>query len=340
MQFAFPWAFILLVPWAVAAWRVLRKAGTRGTLFASATQRFAATPLTWRYVACRWLPIGFLLGTLALIVGAAGPQALLNREVKGADALAVMMAVDISGSMRGLDLSTENKEQTRLDVVKETFRTFVENRPDDLIGLVAFGGYASTRSPLTADHQALLHTLAGVTIPNERTASGEELATAIGDGLSVALLRLKDAEPTSKIVILLSDGESNAGAVSPKEATEAAKKMGVKVYTIGVGSAGRRLVPVRATDAFGRSVLTQAMFSLDEKTLREIAQSTGGTYANVRSQEDLQASLEAIEALETTHVERQIYVRYRSLAKPWLLGGSLVAFLSAGALALLLRRPV
>ena len=266
---------------------------------------------------------------------APGPRTTLGRQTRTADALAVMMAVDVSGSMEGLDLSEGRLDKTRLDVVKAQFRDFVEARPDDLIGLVAFGGYASVRAPLTADHGALLHVLSGLEIPRE---TEDEALTAIGDGLSMALLRLKDAEPTTKIVILLSDGVSNVGAVSPTQAAEAAKAQGVRVYTIGVGSNGP--VPVRGRDLFGRERIFTETMPLDEATLRTIAETTGGRYVNVRSPEALRAALDEISALETTRVERQTYLRHESHAWPFLLAGGALCLLSALGLVIFLRRPL
>ncbi len=346
MHFGQPWMLLLLLPWAVAVWRVARRARTEGTVFASASLRFGGARPTWRLRACRWLPLGFLAGVLALIVAAAEPRGAVAREVRAADALAVMMAVDVSGSMRGLDLSEGAHEATRLDVVKRLFRNFVEQRPDDLIGLVTFGGYAGVRAPLTADHRALLHTLSGVEIPGERNGlddkgrpvSEDELLTAIGDGLAVSLLRLKAAEPETRIVILLSDGESNAGAVSPTEAAQAAHALGIRVYTIGVGSNG--LTKVRARDAFGREVLEKVMMTLDEATLKAIAETTGGEYANVRSPQQLEAFLRHISELETTRVERQIYTRYRAALRPWLMAGLALCLLASGTLVIFLRRPL
>ncbi len=345
MNFAFPWAFLLLLPLAFAGWRVLRSGKMKGILFAGASGRFMPRR-TWRTWAARLCPILFLLGSGAWIVAAAGPRGLLAREVKRADALAVMMAVDISGSMAGLDLSEGDEEATRLDVVKKLFSQFVEARPEDLIGLVTFGGYASVRSPLTADHRALLHTLQGVQIPDAqrgiddkgRPITEDELLTAIGDGLAVSLLRLQGAEPKTKIVVLLSDGESNAGAVTPMEAAKIAKERGVKVYTLGVGSTGR--VKVRVTDFRGRSVLTEAYMTLDEETLKAIATETGARYANVRSQEALKAALEQIAELETTQVEREVYTRYCSYRQPWAVVGLMAIFSASGMLFMLLRRPI
>jgi len=328
-MFGAPFAFLLVIPWCWAAWRLFRRGAPRGLVFGPASRRLPAVTAGWRAHAARVLPILFLSGLLLLIVAAARPRTRISRERRNVDALAVEMAVDVSGSMEALDLSertpTGEKIQTRLDVVKETFARFVEARPDDLIGLVTFGGYAATRSPLTADHAALLQTLKGVAIPNAqlddrgRPVSQEELLTAIGDGLATALARVKDAEPKSKIVILLSDGESNTGVISPAQAAEAAKKMGIKVYTIGVGSTGR--APFRTRDPFGRETIGYADVVLDETQLKAIAATTGGTYYNVRSADGLKQALETIGKLETTRIDRQVYHRYDEHFVPWLFSG-------------------
>lgn len=335
MGLACPWALLLFLPWLAAAWRVLRRSRGRGAPFAAATARFAGMRPTWRQRLCALLPFAFLLGLAALILGAAGPRRALGRQVRAADALAVMMAVDVSGSMEGLDLSEGRLDRTRLDVVKERFRAFVEARPDDLIGLVAFGGYAAVRAPLTADHAALLHVLDGLQIPRE---TEDEALTAIGDGLAVALRRLKDAEPKTKLVILLSDGVSNVGAVTPTQAAQAAKELGVRVYAIGVGSGGP--VPVRGRDAFGRERVFTVGMELDEATLRAIAEATGGRYANVRSPDALRAFLDEISALETTRVERRVYLRHESLARPFLLAGGALCLLAALLHLTFARRPL
>ncbi len=326
MSLSFPWALLWVVPWCFVAWRMLRRARTQGVVFASASARFSGLRPTWRQRAARGLPFLFLLGLLSLIVAAAGPRTLLSREVRASDALAVMMAVDVSETMLATDLTVGQVPQTRLEVVKTVFRDFVQARPDDLIGLVTFGGYASVRSPLTADHAALLHTLSGVEVPVQgtfdamgRAATPDEVMTAIGDGLAVALLRLKSAEPSTKLVILLSDGMQNAGVVTMKEAAKAAAELGIRVYTIGVGTQKRYF---------------------DEEGLKAIAETTGAAYVHVQSPEDLKAFLEHLSTLETTRVERQIYTRYASHMMPWLLGGVIACLAAVVGLMALLRRPL
>ena len=216
-------------------------------------------------------------------------------------------------------------------MVKKLFAQFVERRPDDLIGLVTFGGYAATRSPLTADHEALLKVLKGVEIPSVafdeqgRAIAGDEAMTAVGDGLATALARLKDAKPKSKIVILLSDGVSNTGAVEPDEAAAAAAKMGVKVYAIGVGTRARR-TPILVRDFFGRRTVQYADMTFDERQLRSIAAKTGGTYFAVDDRDSLEKALEEIDKLETTRIEADAYDRWNEHFAPFLLLGALLAF--------------
>ncbi len=333
-SFATPLALLLLLPWFLAAWRLLRRGHSAGILFAPASRRLPRNAAGWRRHLAQVLPWGFLAGTLLLIVAAAGPRTAVSRDIREADALAVMMAVDISGSMAATDLSIGDQQKTRLDVVKETFVRFVEARPDDLIGLVTFGGYASTRAPLTADHRALLHTLKGAQLIDPRKldekgrpVSPEENMTALGDGLSTALARLEKAEPKTKIVLLLTDGQNNFGVVQPKEAAQAAQKLGIRVYTIGVGDPSERIVQ----DFF----FTRRMPpDLDEATLREIAATTGALYFNVTTPHALQQALDDISKLETTRVQRQVYTRYKDHFPPWLLtGAALLALAVFGAMA-------
>ena len=256
------------------------------------------------------------------------------------------MTVDVSGSMEIIDITQREAERirtqadaerlpTRLDVVKKTFAKFVEARPDDLIGLVTFGGFASSRAPLTADHETLLQVLKGVEVPSSgvdpRTGQpidGEETMTAIGDGLATALARLKNAELKSKIVILLSDGQSNTGAVEPDAAADAAAKMGVKVYTIGVGGhSGIALARMR--DMFGRTQIRQVQNDgFDEAQLKSIAKKTGGRYFGVRDEKGLKSALEEIDQLEKTTLDRTVYQRWREYFAPFLMLGTLLVFLA------------
>ena len=342
MSFATPLAFLLLIPWAVAAWRLYRNGTKSGVLFA-ATRRFPAKTAGWRVPLARSVPLAFLAGTLLLIVAAARPRSTFSREHRSVNAIAIGMVVDVSGSMEALDLTPAGKDYTtRLDVVKELFATFVEARPDDLIGLVTYGGYASTRAPLTADHRALIHVLKGVAIPHAQTdAQGqpvdqEETLTAIGDGLATGVARLVDAEPKTRIVILLSDGESNTGIITPDQAAEAAAKAGVRVYAIGVGSNNR--TPFKTRDMFGRETIAYADATFDESQLKGIAAKTNGRYFSVRDNEGLKQALAEINSLETTKIDRQVYDRYDEHFVAFLLWGAALAALAITFNMLLTRR--
>ena len=331
MSFANPWFLLLFVPLGFAAWRLLRRGRRSGIRF-SAVGRLPPKTAGWRAKVAALTPFLLLAGLGLLTVAAARPRTSLAREKKSVDAIAIAMTVDVSGSMDALDLTPKgerfSRDTTRLAVVKKLFAEFVGKRPDDLIGLVTFGGYASTRSPLTADHEALLNVLKGVEIPSiALDAQGNAIArdeqmTAIGDGLATALARLKDAKPTTKIVILLSDGVSNTGAVEPDEAAAAAAKMGVKVYAIGVGTRARR-TPIFGKDFFGRAVVQYADMTFDEKQLKSIAQKTGGTYFPVNDRDSLEKALEEIDQLETTELDADIYNRWREHFTLFLLVGAL-----------------
>ena len=333
MSFAWPLCFLLSVPLALAAWRMLRRGRRAGIKFAP-VRRLPARTAGWRARVANLAPWFFLAGAALLIVAAARPRTSLARSSRSVDAIAIAMAVDVSGSMEALDFTARgaSTEKTRLDVVKEMFAKFVEARPDDLIGLVTFGGFASTRAPLTADHEVLLHVLKGVQVPsvaydaNGRPVDQEEQMTAIGDGLATAIARVKDADMKSKIVILLSDGVSNTGAVEPDEAAAAAAKLGIRVYTIGVGTRSNR-TPFRVRDMFGRSAIQYADMSFDESQLKSIASKTGARYFGVRDEGGLKAALEEIDSLEKTTLDRTAYQRWNEYF-PW--------FLVPGAALLLL----
>jgi len=336
MRFANPFMLLLALPLAFAAWRLLRRARRHGLKF-PAIARLPAKAAGWRAKVASATPFMMLAGLAMLVAAAARPRTPLAHERKSVDAIAIAIAVDVSGSMDALDLTPKgvqySRDTTRLAVVKKLFAEFVEKRPDDLIGLVTFGGYASTRSPLTADHDALLNVLRGVEIPSVaidatgRAIAQDEQMTAIGDGLATALARLKDAKPKSKIVILLSDGVSNTGAVEPDEAAKAAAKLGVKVYAIGVGTRSRR-TPIFGRDFFGRTAIQYADMTFDEKQLKSIASATGGMYFPVNDRDSLENALAEIDQLETTALDADMYDRWAEHFVSFLVPGALLVLVA------------
>ncbi len=343
MTFANTWMLLLFVPLLFAAWRLLRRARRSGIRF-SATMRLPSKTASWRARLAAVAPLVLLAGLAMLVVASARPRTPLAHEKKSIDAIAIAMTVDVSGSMDALDLAPEGtdmrspskklEEWTRLSVVKRLFAEFVDKRPDDLIGLVSFGTYASTVAPLTMDHDMLLHALGGVQIPSTvfdaqgNAIGGEDEAnTAVGDGLAMALLRLKDSKPKSKIVILLSDGVSNTGAVEPAEAAESAAKLGIKVYCIGIGTR-RRVTPRLVRDGYGRYGVMHTQMMFDERQLKGIAKVTGGMYFPVNDRDSLENALAEIDQLETTKLDADAYDRWDEHFVPFLLVGAVLVFLA------------
>ncbi len=342
MRFAFPPAFVLLLPLAAAGWALLAPRRRLGILFAPIS-RLPPARLSWRRAAAAAAPILFLAGVALLTVALARPQRVLDKTIAYTDGIAIQMVVDVSGSMEALDFSTRERQRTRLDAVKDMFAAFIEQRAGDQIGLVTFGGFAASRVPLTLDHRALLHVLKGVQIPKPsldasgNLANQEELMTAIGDAIATACARLEPSAAKSKIVVLLSDGESNTGLIQPEEAARAAQALGIKIFTIGVGSNGR--APFLARDVFGRTVLQYADVRLDEALLQRLAQSTGGRYFNARDSRGLARALEIIDTLEKSRIRQNLYTQRAELFPRVAWPGLLLAALAV-SLHLLARREV
>lgn len=344
-QFASPYYFFLLPLAAATAWFLYRRRIRAALVFPTAG-RVPRPAATWRTRLARLLPLLYVAGLVLTVIALARPQTVLSRTRRTVDVIALEMVVDVSGSMKALDLSlqtpTGTRYRTRLDAVKTTFADFVAQRPDDLVGLITFGGYAVTRVPLTADHEALLHVLSGVEVPREtyvdgKIANREELMTAVGDALATGVARLKDSEPKSRVVVLLSDGESNTGVIRPEEAIHLARTLGIKVYTIGIGAPGSGRAPFFGKDMFGRQRVYYADVAMDEALLRRIAEATGGRYFNVRDPRGLESALADIDDLETTRVERDIYSQYNELF-PWFLFPAAILLIGATGVNMLATR--
>lgn len=346
MKFANPLVLMLFLPLLFVAWRLLRY-GRRGGIRFAAIGFLPRNSSGWRGKLAKFTPFILLAALTLLIIAAARPRTSLSREQREKNAIAIAMTVDVSGTMEALDLTPKgakfSKDTTRLAVVKKLFAEFVEKRPDDLIALVTFGGYAATRVPLTADHDALLGVLRTVEVPptpydaNGRQIGEGEQMTAIGDGLSVALLRLKDAKPKSKVVILLSDGMNNAGAVDPDEAAKHAASLGIKIYTIGVGTKSVR-TPFFGRDFFGRTTIVYNDTNFDEKQLRSIAEKTGGMYFSVNDRDSLKKALEEIDKLEKTKIEEDVWDRWEEHFIAFLLAGVALALLATSLSVVSFRR--
>lgn len=246
----------------------------------------------------RWLALALL------IVALARPQKTQTETSVRASGVDIVIALDLSGSMESEDFMIKNERVNRLTVAKDTIAKFIEKRPSDRIGLVAFAARAYIAAPLTLDHDFLLANLERLQLHTI------EDGTAIGSGLSAAVNRLRDIRSKSKIVILMTDGQNNAGKIPPLTAAEAAKALGVKVYTIGVGIRGN--APFPQMTPFGkRYVMTQV--DIDEDTLTAIADKTGGKYYRADSTDTLKKVYAEIDQFEKSEAVVKKFVRREEL---------------------------
>ncbi len=318
LTFAHPWFLLLLLLLPVAAWWRGRQGNPAAFLYSSVKLVSGVTNINRSgagkvLAAMRWL-------TLTLfIVGMARPQFVESETATKASGIDIVVAIDLSGSMESEDFELKGQRVNRLVIAKDVLTQFIMRRAGDRIGLVAFAGKAYVAAPLTLDHDFLQLNLSRLELHQI------EEGTAIGSGLSAAVNRLRDLKSKSKIVILMTDGQSNAGKVPPLTAAEAAQALGVKVYTIGVGTRGTAPMP-RGVNFNGDKVYVQVQVDIDEKTLTEIAKKTGGEYFRADSADTLRKIYDRIDQLEKTEVEVKRFVHIKELFH-WLLAPGLVLLL-------------
>jgi Ca-activated chloride channel homolog len=236
-----------------------------------------------------FLPIG---AAALMIVGLARPQRMHSRTEVTANGIDIVLGLDVSGSMQALDFTIDNYRVNRIAVVKSVVAKFIEERPNDRIGLVAFAGAPYVVSPLTLDHDWLLQNLERVNV------GAVDDGTAIGSAIAAGVNHLRTTTAKSKVVILLTDGVNNSGKISPLAAAEAAHALGVKIYTIGVGARGKSPIPVK--DAAGNVHVIMANVDVDERTLQAVADETGGQFYRATDTDSLQKIYEQINRFETS----------------------------------------
>jgi Ca-activated chloride channel family protein len=325
-RFQDPWWFLLLIPLVAAGVSMFYRRPKSAALYSNVAM-LRGLPVTLAQRIKRLLPILFLTGATLLIVALARPQQGREESREWADGIAIEMIVDRSRSMDAMDFNLKNEPANRLQVIKKSFRDFIlgdgrelQGRPTDQVGLIAFGGFAEAKCPLTLDHAALEKVLDDVQTPrplfnpkgeviNARLMN-EESSTAIGDALSLGVERLKDVKAKSKVMILLTDGDNNAGALSPMEGAKIAKSFGIKVYTIGIGTNEPVPFPVYL---FDRTEMVMQVMPFDEKALQDIADATGGKYYYARNAEALKKVCADIDKMEKTVSEGRRYMHYREL---------------------------
>ena len=233
-----------------------------------------------------------IIAAALMIVGLARPQRTHSRTQVTANGIDIVLGLDVSGSMQALDFTVDNYRVNRIAVVKSVVSKFIDERPNDRIGLIAFAASPYIVSPLTLDHDWLLQNLERINV-----GIGED-GTAIGSAIAAAVNHLRTTTAKSKVVILLTDGVNNSGKISPLAAAEAARALGVKVYTIGVGVRGKVPIPVR--DEAGKMQVIMANVDIDEKTLQAVASETGGLFYRATDTDSLQKIYEQINHYETS----------------------------------------
>jgi Ca-activated chloride channel family protein len=320
LRFAQPWFLAgLLVVAALVWWEFQSRRRARAVAFSSLMLLGDSKP-SWR-VRLRWVPSAArILALAALVVAIARPQSgTASREITS-EGIDIVLALDVSGSMKAEDFQPHN----RLHVAKEVVRDFVKERTNDRIGLVVFSGESFTQCPLTLDYDVLIGLL-------DKVDFGMiEDGTAIGTGLANALNRLRESNAKSKIVILLTDGVNNRGQIEPLTAAQVAKTLGVKVYTIGAGKPGNAMYPVE-DPIFGKRYISLPN-EIDEEILQQIADMTGGRYYRAQSEQMLERIYKEISTLEKTEVKVKEYVQYRDLFG-WFAGLALAATVLSAVLS-------
>ena len=286
-----------------------------------ASLRFSSLDLFGKYTPtlrqklARWL-IYLRIAALGLfIIALARPQMPLTETKVNAEGIDIVLALDSSGSMLAEDFLIGNKRYNRLAIVKRVVEDFIRKRDSDRIGMVAFAARAYTVCPLTLDYDWLIRNL-------ERVKIGTiEDGTAIGSAIATSLNRLKNSDAKSKVIILLTDGVNNTGDISPLTAAQMAQALGVKIYTIGAGS--KNEVPYPVQDFWGNTVYQNVKIELDEKTLKAIADTTGGAYFRATDTESLKAIYTQIDAMEKTRVQAPEYKKYKELFPGFVFAGIL-----------------
>ncbi len=279
---------LLIVP-ALAVWYFFRRKKNSAVLQVSSTRGFRKDYVQWKHYVYNGLYVVRLLSITLLILALARPQTSLNRQSVNVEGIDLVVALDISGSMLAQDFKPD-----RLNAAKEVAMEFIDGRPDDRIGLVVFSGESFTQCPITTDHAVMKNLF------KEIKSGMIDDGTALGDGLALAISRLKDSKAVSKVIILLTDGVNNMGSVDPLSAAEIAKLFGIRIYTIGIGTMGYAPYPVQTP--FGIQ-LQQMKVEIDESLLFKISKMTDGKYFRAQNITKLREIYKEIDKMEKTRID-------------------------------------
>jgi Ca-activated chloride channel family protein len=323
-----PWVLLLLALALPLVWWSATSARRRAAIRFSGVARFLYAPRTWADRARRLPVVLRCLAVAFLVLALARPQKADEQTRVQKEGVAIQLVVDRSGSMSQADfLQEDGSAQNRLDAVKSVVKSFIlgddrtlRGRPDDLIGLIVFARYADTECPMTRDHSQLLRAMEAVEVPRTRDEDG----TAIGDALLLAVERIRSIERKmrpqdeikikSRVIVLLTDGEQNAGKYKPEKAAEAAAALGLKVYTIG---AAPEFQEQSVGGIFTRPQRIRVPVTVDEKMLQHVAEMTGGRYFRARDTASLRDIYAEIDRLERSVVDEERYYLYEELAYHW-----------------------
>lgn len=309
MEFAnkeYLFLLFLLIPYIL--WYLMYRKKTEPTMRMSDTKAYRFAPRSWKVTL---MPLQLILRIavfVLLIIILARPQTRNSWNNKSVEGIDIMLAMDVSGSMLAEDL-----RPNRIEAAKDVAAEFIAGRPNDNIGLTIFAGEAFTQCPMTTDHASLLNLLQGVRT-DIATSGLIEDGTAIGMGLANAVSRLKDSKAKSKVVILLTDGSNNRGDISPMTAAEIAKSLGIRVYTIGVGT--NKVAPYPMVVAGGVQYVNIPV-EIDSKTLSEIAAATDGDFYRATNNRELQNIYKEIDKLEKSKLSVKTYSKKYDAYQPF-----------------------
>lgn len=301
---------LLLIPVA-GAWLFLKRNQQKPTLKISSTEGFTGSQ-SFFVKLYPFLGVFRLLALIAIIVAMARPRTVdISNKTKTTKGIDIVMAMDVSGSMLAKDL-----KPNRMEALKKVASSFVEERPNDRIGLVVYASEAYTKTPVTSDKVIIQQAIESIKYDNVL-----QDGTGIGMGLATAVNRLKDSKAKSKVIILLTDGVNNAGFIEPETASDIAKQYGIKVYTVGIGTNGMAEFPY-AIAPNGQFLFRMMQVEIDEQLMKNIARKTDGKYFRATSNTKLEEIYAAINKLETTEIEELKFYDYDEKYRPfvWLAG--------------------
>jgi Ca-activated chloride channel family protein len=290
IEFANPgFLYLLILLPMLGGWYWYKLKSNNPGLQLSSTTGFSKTKRSWRQYLIHMLFAFRILAIALLIVALARPQSTSRSRDVTIEGIDIVMAIDVSSSMLAQDLRPD-----RLEAAKDVASDFIAGRPDDRIGLVIFSGESFTQSPLTSDHSMIRNLFKDI-------KSGMiEDGTAIGDGMATSVNRLKESQAISKVIILITDGVNNAGSIDPLSAAEIARMYGIRIYTIGVGTMGVAPYPVQTP--FGIQYQNMEV-KIDEASLQEVAELTGGRYFRATSNRKLKEIYQEIDQLEKSKID-------------------------------------